>query len=793
MNFRAGFLLLLAVCLTAIRARADEGPPLPEAPAKAPIEYYSEDAERGVISGSGEIDLRSGDFELRIDHGGVVLWVDFEKWQKFRATGLGGGLAAEGGGDGAAAAPADVIGDVIHMVYAEGGVYLRRDETEIRADRLFFDFVNNRAVVFDAEATTVLGNPAEGPRIPIVVRADRLYQVARDELHAHSARVTTCRWGEPHYELSVEHVVLRRKSDGDVTLSSEENVLRAAGIPIFWFPFSFASLKTGIEPIRDVYLGRSSRYGPLIGVRLGGGLRAGEDETEIGEWDGTVVYRSERGIGLGGGVEYDAAGAKGRLLGFYQRDRADEDHISGYEIPRNDRGRVRWQHRQDVMDDFLGGRLTGIGEFAWISDRGFLPEYYRREDREDKAQEDVLYGDWKRAEHAVALAGRWQANEFQTQTEYRPRLAYDLTNLTLSENFLGIGALSISGEAEAASVFRRHDHHSGLRGTSTDRTLARGAIHLPFPVGILEISPEVGGGVTAYSRHQDATRSEAFAAVRASTDLWRVWPDAKSKLLDLDGLRHVVTLEGAYLDRFQVSTPSRRLVVQDPEDLLDEVRAFEAVVRNRLETKRDGVVDTVVDLTLRGLFFPDRMPARPAPFGFREEWGLGMNSVLLPEEEKWRSIERQGMGPVTADLRMQVRPDLAFLGDAWYDFETHHFETWAAAVQYEAFPALGVYVGHRAIRGDSSILTGSVDFRITDRWNAQIFHQVDLRGDGALVTGLNLRRRYHDFLIGFEFRHNQHERETSFSVTVEPAFLFEAKRRPDDISVVDWTAPRWYR
>ena len=58
------------------------------------------------------------------------------------------------------------------------------------------------------------------------------------------------------------------------------------------------------------------------------------------------------------------------------------------------RGRIRWQHKHVLAEDLWGGRLTGIAELSWLSDRGFLSEYYRSESLTGKEQEDVAYLDW---------------------------------------------------------------------------------------------------------------------------------------------------------------------------------------------------------------------------------------------------------------------------------------------------------------------------------------------------------------------------------------------------------------
>ena len=378
-------------------------------------------------------------------------------------------------------------------------------------------------------------------------------------------------------------------------------------------------------------------------------------------------------------------------------------------------------------------------------------------------------------------------------TEYRPRAAFDLFTVPLAFDFLGTGAdVYLEGEASAATLYREYDDRESVRGTLTDRLEARGRVIGPWSLGPVRVTPELGGGITDYSEGISLTRLDVTGGVRAAIDFFRLYPEARSGWFELDGIRHIIDVSAGWRNRFAVTDASEEIVVQDPADLLDELEAYDLRVRNRFQTKRAGEIVDFVDIEIRGVFFPEKMPARPVPFGFREEFEQGISALLLPEEERWRRIPRHGMGPLTAELRAQVRQNLYLAADAWYEFETRKIETASAGVRYEALPGLAWFLGYRAIRGDSSVVTAWADFRLTNRWSARVFQQTNLRRGDGLASGVILRRHLHDFILEFGFRHNAKERETSFTVSIEPTVFFEVERRrtAEDLSFEDM---RWYR
>ncbi len=809
---RARVLWALLTCLSALpSARGEPSVESAEPGGRPEGEFYAEyatedlDGDPGVVALSGEIVVVRGDFELRVPDGGVVLWVDPEAWRKFRrgaadlaAPAAEGEEGKDGGGEDEAAprTAEQILGPIIRELYAEGGVTLRRGRETVRAQRLFYDFARNRAVVVNAEVLLDYEDERRSVRTPIIVRAERLYQEVEGELHAGPARATTSLFAKPQYELTVDEVTVRR-ADVGYDIHAAGNVLRAGDVPLLWLPSLGANSTTGIEPLKDLRVGASSRFGVFGEIGFGGSVRFGEDPTAKpdAEWRLTPVYRSRRGPGVGGEVDYGGGeDLRGAVEAFYQHDGASEDHLRETEVPRTDRGRARWQHRQTLAEDVLGGRLTGRGEVSWLSDPGYLIEYETSEAQQGKAQETFAYLDLAGDHLAASILGDFELNRWQTSTEYAPRVALDAFGVPAARDLLGTGVdLVFAGEAEAARVERYYAREDHTRGIATDRYQGRGSVSLPFTAGWLRLNPEAGAGVTGYAGGQDLTRGDFFTALRAGTDLWRVWPDVRSDLFDLDGVRHVLDLSAGYSERYCVTTGSEDVFVQDPLDLLDEVSAVDFRVRNRIETKRRGEVVEFADLELRLLGLTDGHEARPAPFSLREEWGLGMSALLLTEEEKLRYLERDsGAAWGTGGLRMRLREDLSLIGDLWYDFATHRVETFSEGLRYEASSSLAFFLGHRAIAGDSSIVTGWVELRVGDRWEVRLYQQTDLRDDGGLGTGVAFRRLFPDLMIEFRLEWSDTRDEVSFSMGIEPRLWYEADRtrRAAEADTLDYRGMR---
>src|SRR5262249_54954386 len=112
-------------------------------------------------------------------------------------------------------------------------------------------------------------------------------------------------------------------------------------------------------------------------------------------WTLETDYLSQRGPGIG--TYFDTRGFDlFGLPGVYQTEArayviydTGTDNLGGtrkFEPPRDLRDRLLFRHRQEIGED-----LTFMGQFAWLSDRNFLEQYYKYEFDNDLNQETYVY------------------------------------------------------------------------------------------------------------------------------------------------------------------------------------------------------------------------------------------------------------------------------------------------------------------------------------------------------------------------------------------------------------------
>ena len=787
-----------------------------------------------AVGGVGQpIWIRQPEFELRCD--GVVIWGAAE------ADKLANALrqrAPEEGED-----PRSVLGPVIHAIYAEGDVYLARDGHVVRADRVMVDFARNQATMVNATLRGTI-TTQDGEEAPLFVRAETVRGLAEGKYRAENASLTTCSYADPHYHFTIDTL--------DVDVTGED-----ASFETSWWPTLYADTVFGkdtpivalpklggravdLAPLRDVAIGSSDRFGGFVEVLWGADLRD-EWAQQYGEWALHTDYRSRRGFGLGLDLELEGP-ERGRrqerdfleLLTYYQRDSAREDEFSerpfdgllpGGSTP-NDRGRIwgRFRHHGGQ-----GGILPEAwriqGEVAYWSDRGFVPEYYRSAATTDKPQETYLNarGVWgnqgvsvlashRIPDEAAALArapGDLLTTDYAQQVDALPSVTYHLINQPiLGLERTGFAPVNLSVQAGVGSFKRRYDHlfedlltsAIGWRPERVIRGDVQARVTVPFSLGPVRFVPSLGGSAMAVDdrngfRTQDNSSEARIAGevgLRAGTSARRTY-DVRSDTLGLEGLRHVVSVDAAFVDRFQ--TDDRPLTYQqnDLVDELDEVTSGSLRIRNRLQTHRDGELVDWLDYEFRYLHFFDDFQAQPSLFGVNEDLPQPLQRIGFPGQDKYAGVKRDGSAFHQHRLRMFVLPNLWIAGEADYDMEQHRMETSAAGVRWTVDRRLSLYLGRRAIVGDSRIWTLRGDVRLSEKWALSLSTQQNTRNDSRLRTTATLYRRSHDYTIAMELDADAQLDDSSLSFALYPNVWL---RRRDPFSKrrrFDPSRLRWYR
>ncbi|HVY61630.1 MAG TPA: hypothetical protein VHF22_08255, partial [Planctomycetota bacterium] len=615
---------------------------------------------------------------------------------------------------------------------------------------------------------------------PLLFRAER----ARVSDHLASfageeAELSTCTYHVPHFALRAPAISVTTRGDA---ISLEEDLeplqrrvvverpsFEALGIPFLTLPWTLEWDTAWDRFLPRERVGRSGRFGPFLLSELP--LYPGRD-LDVGA---KVDYMERRGVGLGGdaswhGPEGDRESYRGFFDGYYVSDGADEDKSTGLPVPQRDRWRLRAFQRDDMP---LGFRREL--ELSWISDRAFLPEFYKGESQSGKEQETAAYARWLgdaaglpgAANMGASLEGRWRLNAFQTQTEYLPRGRFAwVGEPVLDEVLPDRRGVYLTTGVTLDNARTRFNEELLLPENRILRADVDERADYPVPLGPIQLDPF---GLARYSAWSERLvsgipddplgdergggpaidRFVAGAGILATTDLWR----------DLGGYRHIATPTVGYTNVFHEDTRPEALVWIDD---LETVRTAEFVpfgMRNRLQEWRTGpgivtgsAVD-VVDWEVLARWYP-----RPGADNRGERWGLVRSDLRVNPDVsyggRWRSDwdPNPGGGVVRTDAEVWCRPD----------------------------PAITVALGYRYFEDVYKAVEGGLDVRFpwAEKWGARAATQYDFERESFTRHQFALRRYFHRFVLEVSFDVDYDENggatpDFRYAATFVPLELFQ--------------------
>ncbi|MCP4246120.1 MAG: LPS-assembly protein LptD [bacterium] len=678
-------------------------------------------------------------------------------------------------------------GTDVEGVYLEGDVVLTRGERMIRAERLYYDLANDRALILDS-----VGRLIEPTRdVPIYVRAEQVRQLGRTEYAAWNAKVTTSEFHSPHYHVGAKEMRFTDRTTQSVsgvsaglragTYEMKHTTFNLGGVPLFYWPYARGDFKEGETTIRGIRTGYSSDFGATFETEwhLFNVLAV---ETPPG-FDGTLRldYYTERGPGAGVDLDYERDDYFGLYRGYYLHDDG-RDNLGRFrdETPdRTERGRSTLRHRHYLPDDW---EVTL--EASYITDRGFLEEYFESEFEQGKDQETLLYVKKQRANWALTGLAQWRILDFVTQTEHLPEIAFHLIaqpigtwGTLFSENRAGFVRYR-PGERELLEYIflRPREDASGM----VARADSRQELEIPFSLGPVRIVPfgAVRGTVWDDSRQanwNDWDEPEAShrsggeqrimgtAGVRSSMYLWRDFPDLHSQLLDINGIRHIIKLDAAaWVAGANVEAHELFPFTPNIEDL-DDVSGATFGIRQRWRTRRGGPgryrnVDVLtLDLEV-GAF--DNAQSYETTNGFA--------SYSRPEN----SISRNYLN---AAATYRVNDATALLSEANFDLNDNELDVFNLAVVVERDPRFSFLLAYRFINEiDSSLLAFGANYRISEKHTLAIRESFDLDRGQTQEFAIGFIRKFPRWYVGLSVDLNEADDEFGVSLSAWPEGLRQA-------------------
>lgn len=625
--------------------------------------------------------------------------------------------------------------------------------------------------LFNLETRQMRSLEMQGEYFPLRFRAFNLRAPSLREFRVRDALLTTDDSSEPDFFVKAKTVRIY-PNDRVVFLNS---TLYVKKLPIFWMPYIFANLdNTGFEFLPGYY----STWGAFLMTAYS--FPIGSGNNLIGRV--RADYRTERGLALGFDAE-NRFGKDDRNFGkletYYAWDQDPSEGSNGNTRPPEltpDEGRYRVSYKQKL---FLTDDIFGTAYINWLSDRYMLEDFFPSTFRVDP-QPDTYMALTKWDEfYSMNLMARWQINDFQETTERLPELSLDFKQHRLfglpiyydGENSLGSYKRAFAED----SIFPDYDSvrfdtfhqfsapvmlfnwlslvpRAGMRLTYYSKTGSfQQTVNDPFNPDVahsVESSP-LNTPTSDLVEGNGTFRPVFNTGLEASFKLSRTYERWQSRLLGLDGVRHVMQPYANYslvynagdspdqILQFDRVVPSTQLLpITFPQftatDTIDTWNILRLGVRNRIQTRRDNAtyqyfsVDNFFDINFDN-------PYSDADVS-------NFFTVMTFNPVNWLGFQMISQLPVVEE------------GFTETDFR----------VNYMPIPALAVSLGVAAIEDNpnfknSNQITYYTYYRLNDNWGFSVYGQYEAEDNLLLYQRYMIHRDFSAWTasIGTQVQNNQ--------------------------------------
>jgi lipopolysaccharide export system protein LptA len=501
-------------------------------------------------------------------------------------------------------------------------------EGHVRIYRAAGLFVGERAI-YNIDTQKIQAVEMRTDKTPYLVGGEKVTTISEGSFLVSKGTFTTHDSSNPDFRLQAK--TLRIYENDRVIF---ENVtFYVKKVPIFWWPYLYQSLDDSFSyMVSPAYL---SSWGPSILSRVSMPI------TDNIQMQIRLDYRSRRGVAVG--FEPDARYGKdkkswARMRTYFLRDenpdinRTSEVRVG---VPQ-DRYRVSLQDRTEFTEN-----LYGIVDVTKLSDEFLLQDFYPGEFQINPKPDNVIALTRSRPTYTLTAIARSQLNNFFETTERLPEVVLDVPRVALFG-----GPIFYEGETSLADLHRSFANDSTFHDYGTVRFDSFHQFLYPNTYfGWLSVVPRVGFRGTYYGETRDfgttiltpsdgnpfvpdflrvdlsqplqeggdTFRTAVNAGVEASFKLSRVWENAQSTGLGLDGLRHIIQPFANFswvsasngdpvtilqFDRFEPSTQLHP--IDFPQftsiDSIDNWTILRLGIRNRLQTRRDDMTVSWMDV-----------------------------------------------------------------------------------------------------------------------------------------------------------------------------------------------------
>jgi lipopolysaccharide export system protein LptA len=520
----------------------------------------------------------------------------------------------------------DIYGDFAqynsrtHEVLVRGNVRIYRDVSLYVSDE----------GVYNIDTKQVRTSNVRTEYHPYFLSGHDVNEQSANVYHVEDATFTTDDSPRPDFHLHARTV---RVYENDHVVF--QNVTFYIGrVPVFWWPYLYQSLNDAFS--FSIAPADLSSWGPSLLTQVTFPI------TDDIKGRLRLDYRGRRGVAIGFDSDIDYGKDKSsnlKLKTYYADDQNPQINPTAEKRPQLDPNRYRAtiQDTTHFTDDFYA-----TVNVTKLSDAFLMQDFYQSEFRVDPVPDNVVDLTKTGSFYSLSAIARFQANDFFETTERLPEVVLDIKRTPVFGS-----PIFYEGETGFADLHRNFAAGSGFEDYGTSRFDTFHQLLYPNTYfGWLSVVPRVGFRATYYDKTRDlgntlfpnsadplipnfipqdptptnpiidagsGVRTVVDAGVEASFKVSRTWDDVANRSLGLDGLLHVIQpyTNFSYVhesgidpsailqfDRFEPSTQLRPIDFPGftPIDSIDSWTIWRNGIRNRLETRRDDVTVTWLEL-----------------------------------------------------------------------------------------------------------------------------------------------------------------------------------------------------
>ncbi len=748
---------------TPVRGRNPEGP-LPryheDVPVEAlPVTFYADDVSSKIID-DRRVTFARGNFYL--SQGAV----DEDQYNEIRADEavvFSRSLSAEDTQARDSFAPASMPlragQENIVGVYLRGDVIVSRGEQYMRCNEAYYDFTTDRAIMIQGVFRTI----QDQRDIPIVARFEEGRILSAREIMLEDAQVSTSEFYTPTYAVTGNRVYMmdmtvydddgERLSPRHWLADVEHATVDVRGTPVFYVPRMRSDFRQGHTPLRTASVGFSGQYGLTFETEWHFFRLLGLVKPEGFDALLHLDYKKGPTVGLEAQWERPSYTGYARIWGVLDQKGEDDFGKENKDVPaQTARGRILVRHKQ-----FLPRDWQMQFELSLLSDRNYLREFFPDEFYNGKQQETLVYAQKQRDNWAVDVLLKARVNSFLTQTESLPDVgAYIIGEPIFNDLLTFFGEAHVGAMRWRPGSLDTADKNAMIAAGMTvpedsdfmGRADLRAELDMPLHFGPVNFVPFVAGRVDAWSAKPDQgenVRVYGQVGARINTHLWRVYGNARSRLLDINGLKHIITPEAAFFVAGDNGVTPNDLYPLSPsiEEHITDLSGVTFGLRQRLLTQRGKGANrrtvTWMRLDMMAGFFNGGEGFQPISdgryFDSRPEYSMGTDFLYL-------------------DYAWYMSDSTTLLADMNYSLEDKKIARSSIGLSVDRSPRVSYFAGLRTVDDLSSAIgTFAMRYQISRKYAIRLVEQYDFDYDGGtnLISEVTFIRKWPRWYTGLTF------------------------------------------